>query len=119
MFLEVGFEIEANSSYVDIGFNLVDRRGAIHASARGRGRRTPSVERWKWEYDYGLILDSVSMDALRDWMEANPNFTFAPEFSRDPEQVFPALFPSTSVGGQYFTPVKVNGEEVSFAVSER
>ena len=121
MLLEIGLEIDANSSYVDIGFNLVDRGGRIDTSVGGRGRRGPGLanERWKWNYNFGVIMDSAAMDTLRNWMEENPNFAFSPEFSRDPEQVFPAYFPSASVRGEYFTPLKRNGEQVQFRVSER
>ena len=121
MLLEIGFEIEANASIVEIEFNLVDRGGRIDTSIGGRGRREQTLAnaRWKWTYAFGVTMDTVAMDTLRNWMEENPNFAFAPEFSRDPEQVFPAFFPSTSVRGEYFTPLKRNGEKVQFRVAER
>ena len=119
--LEKGIEIDANASYTDIGFDLVDRVGRIDISPGGRGSRHPGVggERWKWEYAFTGILDTDLATEFRAWSEQNPNCWCAPAFSLDPEQVFPALFPALVLGSQYFSVVKSNGDSVSIEVAER
>ena len=121
MLLELGQEIEANESYTNFGFNLVDRSGSIVRTPGGRGRRLPSLAnaRWKWEHNLTMIRDTVRMNQFRQWVDDNPNCVVSLEFSRDPEMVYPAFFPSLSMDGGYFTDVKSNGEQVSFSVAER
>ena len=118
--LEVGVEIQANNAYTSLEWALVDRVGRIDVSPSGRGERVAgSATRWKWEYALTAVLDRESADAFRGWMETNVNCWFAPEFSRDPEQVFPAYFPAVTVQSQYFSDVKGHGDAVSYRVSER
>ena len=118
--LEVGVEIQANNAYTSLEWALVDRVGRIDVSPSGRGERVAGgATRWKWEYALTAVLDRESADALRGWMEPNVNCWFAPEFSRDPEQVFPAYFPAVTVQSQYFSDVKGHGDAVSYRVAER
>ena len=121
MLLELGQEVEADESYTQIGFNLVDRSGSIVFTPSGRGSRLPPIEnaRWKWEYTFTMRRDTERMNAFRRWVEENPNCVFAPGASRDPEWVFPAYFPVLTIAGEYFTQIKPNGELVSFQIFEQ
>ena len=119
--LEKGVEIDANASYTDIGFDLVDRAGRIDIGPGGRGSRHPGVgaERWKWEYAFSAILDLEKAQAFRAWAKQNPNHWFVPAFSLDPEQVFPAYLPALTLPSEPLNEVKRNGEVLQISVAEQ
>ena len=121
MLLELGQEIDANDSFTGFSYKLVDRSGDIAITPGGRGRRSPPIgnARWKLEYTFRMLRDTVRMNIFRAWAHQYPNCVFAPEPSRDPDWVFPAYFPALIMGGEYFTEVKSNGELVAFEVAEQ
>ena len=84
-------------------------------------RRLPSLgaERWKWEGSYEYIFAYATADEFINTAEANVNHVFVQEFSRHPERVYPACFALQPLAGGYFTPVKANGEHVSFQILEQ
>ena len=122
MLLDIGIEIDANSRFTQIDFQKVDRTGTLTTNPTGRTRRNPPFAgtRFKWEGAYVCQFRGESVSAFLAWLEANPNFAFAQEFSRYPARVFPTANPSTRIRNGYLNPeAKSNGEFVQFRVSER
>ena len=121
MLLELGFEIDANTDYQEIRFDKADRVGGSQRLGSGNTGRVRSIgaERWKWEYQLSARLKRAKAKRLYYWMEQNPNFTFAIEFSRHPDRIYPAYWGALDVQGQYFTRVKGNGDLIQFRVSEQ
>ena len=61
--LDLAFEINANTRYVAIDPNLVDRTGRVFDGTRGNQRRGTSLgaERWKWEIGYECTFTEESV----------------------------------------------------------
>ena len=121
MLLDLGWQLKANAQFTQIEFNKVDRTGSLNQNPTGRTRRgTPFAgSRFKWEGLYTAIFRDAVLAEFHAWIEKNPNFAFAMEFSRYPARVFPATFPAFRLPNGYRTLVKSNGEWTQFRVAER
>ena len=121
MFLKVFWEIDANSKYVQMDFEKVDRTGQISIAPDGSLARveTLSAERHKWESVYTVIVKGSEVDEFMDAVEVHSNCAFAREFSRHPEDVYPAFFPAFEMPNGYLGLVKSAGETITFGVNEQ
>lgn len=115
MLLKLGFEIE----HVETAFEKVDRAGVLHTSPEGVIERDTNSERFKWEGACSCFFTDRPVDEFMDWSEDNLNFTFARQFSRHPEDVYPASFGALEMPNGYLGIVKSNGEFIDFRVSEQ
>ena len=121
MLLKIGWEINANSDYTQMDFEKVDRAGSLEAAPDGEIERVRALgaERFKWEMQYTMTLDTSDVDGFMDWVEANANCAFAREFSRHPADVYPACFPALEMPNGYLGLVKSSGETIQFGVAEQ
>ena len=119
--LDVAWEINANQQYQGINFNKVDRSGQLVRYPFGQLRRIQNVKnsRLKWNANYRAIFREHNADAFLQWLEDNPNFAFAQEFSRYPARVYLACDASPRIQVGYLTNVTSQGRYVQFQIAER
>lgn len=83
-----------NAEYQAINPAKVDRGSVIRTNIRGQAIKTPGLAgRTKWNIDYTTLFrvsSNPSADQLLNAFEDNPNFTFAPSYSRWADRVYPA-----------------------------
>ena len=115
MLLKLGFEIQ----HVETSFEKVDRAGVLQQSPDGVIEREAGSQRFKWEGACSCVFTDRPVDEFMDWSEDNLNFVFARQFSRHPEDVYPASFGALEMPNGYLGIVKSNGEFVEFRVSEQ
>ena len=126
MLLEFGLEIDANSDFMEIAIDFVDRTGVVHPDAGSGIAYSPSIgdQRDKWQLTYtvkvspGKTLLETPEEFLY-WRSENRNHVHAQEPSRFPWRVFPAVFVRKSVPVRYRTDDKTGGEIIAFQVSEQ
>lgn len=125
MLLASGIVIDANRDYSRIVPHRVDRTGRIHRNPRGGVRRVSPIGagRQKWELDCSVMfvpgIQTLSAKEFLSWMEANPNFVFAREWNRYPDEIYPAAFLDLDVMSPYRSRWKLAGNVVHFRVGER
>ena len=121
MLLKRIWEIDANSDYIDMVFEKVDRAGKLEDFPDGSIERVEvlGAERWKWEAEYTATVDGSDVDEFMDMVEANLNCGFAREFSRHPADVYPSFFPALEMPNGYLGLVKSVGETIQFGVFEQ
>ena len=121
MLLKRIWEIDANSDYIDMVFEKVDRAGKLEEFPDGSIERVEvlGAERWKWEAQYTATVDGSDVDEFMDTVEAHLNCGFAREFSRHPADVYPAFFPAFEMPNGYLGLVKSVGETIQFGVFEQ
>ena len=121
MLLKLGWELDANSDFIQMQFEKVDRAGRLSEKPDGEIERVQvlGAERFKWEAQYTAIVEGSDVDEWMDWTEANINCGFAREFSRHPEDVYPSFFPTFEMPNGYLGLVKSVGETIQFGVAEQ
>ena len=121
MLLKLGWELDANSDFLDMHFDRVDRTGKLSQTPDGTIERDQvlGAEPFKFEAQYTLIMDGSDVDEWMDWVEANVNCAFAREFSRHPQDMFLSFFPTLEMPNNYLGLVKSIGETVEFGVAEQ
>ena len=121
MLLKLGWELDANSKFIDMQFDRVDRTGNLTELPDGYIERDQvlGAEGFKWEGQFSVIVKGSDVDEWMDWTEANINCAFAREFSRHPGDTFLAFFPSFETPNGYLGLVKSVGETIQFGVSEQ
>ena len=128
MLLELGVTLHANASFFEILHGKIDPTGVIHPSTGGGQFRDEPIgsERWKWKSRYECYFkDRDSQQILMPWreflawLEKNKNFIFAPEPSRYPEGVYPALIEDLEFSVRYISEVKPAGDVMGFTINER
>ena len=94
---------------------------------QGRGPALASVlggERPKWEIDYsvkvipGRTINQVVDELLHD-LDTHENCAFAREFTRFPDQAYPAVMMSERIQTRLIGQSKVSGEAVNFRIGEQ
>ena len=104
----------------------IDRATNLQA-IQGRGQALANVlggERAKWETDYSVkvVHDRTinqSVDELLHTLGQNENCGFAREFTRFPDQVYPAVVLSDRIQTRLIGQYKISGEAVNFRVGEQ
>ena len=121
MLLKLGWEFDANSQFMDMEFDRVDRTGQLSETPDGTIERDQvlGAEPFKFEAQYTIRLESEEVDEWMDWAEANVNCGFAREFSRQPQDIFLAFFPTLEMPNGYLGLVKSVGETVEFGIAEQ
>ena len=104
----------------------IDRASNLQA-IQGRGQALANVldsERPKWDTDYSVkvVLGRTinqSVDELLHTLGQNENCGFAREFTRYPDQVYPAVVLSDRIQTRLIGQYKISGEAVNFRVGEQ
>ena len=111
MLLKLGWELDANSEFIDMEFDRVDRAGILSETPDGSIKRSQvlGAEGFKWEGQFTAVVKGADVDEWMDWTEANINCAFAREPSRHPQDVFLAFFPSLEMPNGYLGLVKSIG----------
>ena len=118
MLLESILDLQVN--YTDVRFERVSEGGIIRRNIKGRSFRVGSLaDRYKWYGSFEAIFlpdSATDADDFRRALEHSDNFTFAEDFSRYPDRVYPAYLRSEiSLGyiGRLYTQ-----QTISFALAE-
>ena len=121
MLLKLGWELDANSEFIEMQFDRVDRSGNLTEFPDGTIERGKvlGAEGFKWEGHFTVIVKGSDVDEWMDWTEANTNCAFACEFSRRPQDIFLAFFPTLEMPNGYLGLVKSVGETIQFGVAEQ
>jgi len=121
MLLKLGWELDANSEFIEMEFDRVDRAGILSETPDGYIKRSQvlGAEGFKWEGQFTVIVKGSDVDEWMDWTEANMNCAFAREPSRHPEDIFLAFFPTLEMPNGYLGLVKSVGETIEFGVAEQ
>ena len=127
MLLESGVEITTNGagrSFSRIVPVRVDRTGSLRRMPNGGIRRVQPIgaTRRKWEVDLQIEFRRNATVTAKDftyWQERNENCVFANEFSRNPDEVYPASFMDLEMASPYRTLWKPQGKRIAFRVGER
>lgn len=121
MLLKLGWELDANSEFIEMEFDRVDRTGNLTELPDGTIERDQvlGAEGFKWEGQFTVIVKGSDVDEWMDWTEANINCAFAREPSRHPGDIFLAFFPSFETPNGYLGLVKSVGETIEFGVAEQ
>lgn len=120
MVLNSVLEIGANSKFIKVEHNLIDRGGLIQEDIGGGISKAPAINNTRWKYDinYGAIFaNGDANDTLIEFITENSNFGFCEEYSRFPWIVFPAVFPDLNTQIKFLTRQK-NDNRVFFRLSE-
>lgn len=127
--LETGLEIppygSRGATVSDMTPRLIDRSGRTADSPNGDTRwiRGIGATREKWTVDIQVDFRSnpvtLTAKAFLYWRAKNRNLFFANEFSRNPDEVYPAAFVDAAAGIPYRSTLITNGRRVSFQVAER
>ena len=104
----------------------IDRAANLQA-IQGRGQALANVldsERPKWESDYSVKVVpgrtiNQSVDELLHSLGSHENCGFAREFTRYPDQVYPAVVMSDRIQTRLIGQYKISGEAVNFRVGEQ
>ena len=121
MLLKLGWELDANSEFIEMEFDRVDRTGNLTEFPDGTIERDQvlGAEGFKWEGQFTMIVKGADVDEWMDWTEANINCAFAREPSRHPGDIFLAFFPAFEMPNGYLGLVKSVGETIEFGVAEQ
>ena len=127
MLLERGVEITTNGtgrSFSRIVPVRVDRTGSLRRMPNGGIRRVQPIgaTRRKWEVDLQIEFRRNATLTAKDftyWQERNENCVFANEFSRNPDEVYPAAFMDLEMASPYRTLWKPQGKRIAFRIGER
>ena len=127
MLLESGVEITTNGtgrSFSRIVPVRVDRTGSLRRMPNGGIRRVQPIgaTRRKWEVDLQIEFRRNATVTAKDftyWQERNENCVFANEFSRNPDEVYPAAFMDLEMASPYRTLWKPQGKRIAFRIGER
>ena len=127
MLLESGVEITTNGtgrSFSRIVPVRVDRTGSLRRMPNGGIRRVQPIgaTRRKWEVDLQIEFRRNATLTAKDftyWQERNENCVFANEFSRNPDEVYPAAFMDLEMASPYRTLWKPQGKRIAFRIGER
>lgn len=109
----------------DVTPRLANRTGRFVELANGDSRWISGIgtprEKWTVDVQVDFRSNPVTMTAKEFlyWRAKNRNFFFANEFSRNPEEVYPAAFVDVEVGMPYRSTLITNGRRVNFQVAER
>ena len=122
MLLKLGWELDANSEFIEMEFDRVDRTGNLTEFPDGTIERDQvlGAEGFKWEGQFTAIVKGSDVDEWMDWTEANINCAFA----REPRVTlcktsFLAFFPALEMPNGYLGLVKSVGETIQFGVAEQ
>ena len=121
MALDQQYFLNANSRYVEIAWRLVDRTGGHHQNQQGEVERYKTIGaiRHKWQTNYQVVFEDGFPDEFLWWLQENPNFAFAGEYSRYPNRVYRATSGMLEHSINYRSQVKEAGEVLEFSVWEQ
>ena len=102
----------------------VDRTGVVQQTQAGEIERvkTELSSRFKWQLDFSAAFghnNTHKLEDFLDWINANPNFTFAERPSDKPWRIYPAGFLNSGFNAAFITQTVQIGELVSCQLSER
>ena len=126
--LETGLEINtngANRAFSRIEPRLTDRTGRLVEDRRTGGVRWVEklgASREKWLVDLQIEFKrnvTVTSKEFTYWRAANRNCFFANEFSRNPDEVYPAAFTDLEIANPYRNRWKGLGRRVPCQIGER
>ena len=126
LILEELLRIEGNNRFRTIDIDEVDL-SIIHTSGSGKMTSIPPInnERDKWSVNFiasGRYFPQndlrENIDKIRHFMRNNKNFTFAPEITRYPGMIAPAIFPEATRQMRLLTRNKKSGRSLRFSVRE-
>ena len=127
MLLESGVEITTNGtgrSFSRIVPVRVDRTGSLRRMPNGGIRRVQPIGATRRKWEVGLQIEfrrnaTVTAKGFTYWQERNENCVFANEFSRNPDEVYPAAFMDLEMASPYRTLWKPQGKRIAFRIGER
>lgn len=101
-----------------------DRTGVVQQTQSGTVERTKTepTSRFKWQLNFSAVFghnNSHFLEDFLDWINANPNFTFAERAEDKPWRVYPAGFLNSGFNASYVTQTIQIGEMVQCQLSER
>lgn len=114
----------------DRGFSRIEydslSLGTVEPDLRGNLSYVPPIgaTRDKWLVNLTLLSQrtATGRDTIADqvlaFMRKHKNFTFAAEYNRYPDRIFPAVFPSQETQVRFISRYKGAGRRVSFSVRE-
>lgn len=121
MVLNSIMQLRANGNYTKIISRFQDRSGVIHEDIEGGLSRAPGINktRIKRGVDYtAYFVRKDSYDNLIHFLENYQNFVFSREYSRHPDEVYPAIFPDLEHQIENIGRRKTSGDKVDFRISE-
>lgn len=101
-----------------------DRTGIVQQTQAGtveRAKTEPS-SRFKWQLDFSAVFghnNTHKLEDFLDWINSNPNHTFAERPEDQPWRVYPAGFLNSGFNASYITQTIQIGEMVQCQLSER
>ena len=122
MLLESGYQVNANSSFVEVIRGKVDRSGGIHNTTKGGIERYAPIglARHKHTCQYLLTFEgNEKYDEFLQWIEDNVNCVQSEEFNRFPWAVYLNTFPDMEFNAEYITRYKEVGNHLMFNTEER
>lgn len=119
MLLDLKFSLNADARFTQIVPKRTNRVTEVFQSAQGIHRRWQAAARWKWEVALGArFRGTESYETLMTFMERMTAFTFAQEYQRYPERVYPAYFKNTEATLAFISRYKGAGTEIFFEIAE-
>ena len=119
MLLDLKLSLNADARFIQIVPTLTNRATDIFETLQGIHRRWQAAARWKWQVQLGArFRGTESYETLITFMQKMPLFTFAQEYHRYPERVYPAYFKNTEATLAFFSRYKGAGTEIFFEVAE-
>ena len=101
-----------------------DRTGIIQQTQAGEVKRvkTEVSSRFKWQLDFSAAFgynNTHKLEDFLDWINSNPNFTFAERPNNYPWRVYPATFSNNEFNTSFITKTIQIGELVNCKLDER
>ena len=119
MLLDLKLSLNADSRFTQIVPKLVNRDTGVFEGHGGSRWRWQNRAAWKWEVALGArFRGTESYDALVALIQKQTVFTFAQEYQRYPERIYPAFFKNDETTLAYISRYKGAGTELFFEVAE-
>lgn len=119
MLLDLKLSLNADARFVQIVPTQTNRATEVFENWQGGHRRWSASSAWKWQVQLGArFRGTESYETLMTLMQQMPMFTFAQEYQRYPERVYPAYFKNTEATLAFISRYKGAGTEIFFEVAE-
>lgn len=121
MVLDKILTIDSDGTFSRIEYDSL-QLGTLQEDIQKRLTYIPPInnERDKWLVNLTAMSrgDATLAEELIDFIRQHKNFTFAPEYTRYPDRVFPALWPQATTQIRYLSQSKTSGRQILFSVRE-
>ena len=117
--LELVYELEQWTAFLQVKFNDTEITEYLTGEKICLSVTQDNILRWKTYLQHECTPDTVSAQALTEWLKTNNPFIFAPNAKLYPWRTYFAVSLDTQVSVPYLTNVIEVGQSISFSITEQ